>query len=62
MLEVAARMQALQSLKSAKEKEESSEFIERYTESLGARMFVCRISNNKLIISKSLLEQLEYDP
>jgi hypothetical protein len=28
---------------------------------VGSRMFVCRFSNNKMLISKSLLEALEYD-
>lgn len=56
------RLQALEKIKTSAEREESSDFLERYTQSLGNRMFVCRVTNSKMLISKSLLEELEFSP
>jgi hypothetical protein len=62
IIQVTARLQAIEKIKTTPEREENSDFVEKYTHSLGNRMFVCRVSSSKMLISKSLLQQLEFNP
>jgi hypothetical protein len=59
--QVHLRMSGLLAIRAEVEREAGGEFLERYMQALGSRMFVCRFNNNKMLISKSLLEALEYD-
>lgn len=42
--------------------DDNQEFFDKFVDGLGNRMFVCRSTANRLVISKSLLTLLEYDP
>jgi hypothetical protein len=59
---VAEKIKELEGVNTKPEREESHDFFERYIQSLGNRMYVCRISNNKMLLSRSLLLQLELNP
>lgn len=59
---VADKIKSLDGINTKSEREESHDFLEKYIHSLGNRMYVCRISNNKMLLSRSLLEQLELNP
>jgi hypothetical protein len=52
---VADKIKALEGINTKPEREEGHDFLEKYIQSLGNRMYVCRISNNKMLLSRSLL-------
>lgn len=62
IVEVNSRLHAIDKIKTTSDREDSRDFLERYTQALGNKMFVCRVSSNIMLLSKSLLSELEFEP
>ena len=59
--EASYKLKVIEAVKLEESISDTSDLFESYIEQLGNRMFICRSTNNKLVISKSLLRLLEYD-